>query len=314
MRPNSSDHDEVQSHIPSDSDHDTSVPGMAGATDVDGKNKPGTGNVASEVAGYSGANVTGGDLTGAHDAGVAMDENLAARGAEQAYWNQQQSGEIGAQTVDLKPASAHPESGLPENATDKENSGGANSSGDASENQNETQKKSDLDSAAREAINAAQGSDSTNSTGANAGETTRAVVEHDEKFLRLAADFENYKRQASRRAGEDSERATRRILEDLLPVLDNFERALQAPQVGGDNASFRIGVEFIAQQLRDALRGHGVEPIDAQGEKFNPLLHDALEEVADSGQPEGTIINEAQRGYSFKGQVLRPARVRVAGK
>ena len=325
MRPNSSDHDEVQSHIPTDSDHDTSVPTMAAETNVDGENKPGLGNVASEVAGYAGANVTGGDLTGVHDAGVDMAENLARRGAEQQMWNQQQDGTVGAQTVDLKPAAAHPESGLPENATNSENSGGANASGDASENggeTNETQKKSDLDAASREAINAAQNSGANNdgnssganSVGASTGETARAGTEHDEKFLRLAADFENYKRQSARRAGEDSERAARRVFEDLLPVLDNFERALEAARGTGDAESLRVGIEFIAQQLRDALRGHGVEPIQAQGQKFDPLLHDALEEVANSDQPEGTIINEAQRGYSFKGQVLRPSRVRVAGK
>ena len=74
------------------------------------------------------------------------------------------------------------------------------------------------------------------------------------------------------------------------------------------------GIEFIAQQLRDALKGHGVESIEAMGQKFDPLKHDALEEVTESGHPEGTILSEAQRGYTFKGQVMRPSRVRVAGK
>jgi len=78
--------------------------------------------------------------------------------------------------------------------------------------------------------------------------------------------------------------------------------------------SLRVGVEFIAQQLRDTLKNYGVEPIEAQGRKFDPLHHEALEEVSDSGHPEGTVVDEAQRGYSYKGQVLRPSRVRVAGK
>ena len=323
MKPENSGHEELQNHMPTENDHDPTVPGMAGATDINGENKPSLGHVAGEVAGYAGAHITGGDLTGAHDAGIAMDENLAARGAEQTMWAQQQRGHVGAQTVDLKPASAHPETGLPENATNSENTGGSNASGDASQaagGDDETQKKNDndndLDSASRDAINAAQNNANANSakSGASAGEPARANMEHDEKFLRLAADFENYKRQSARRANEDSERAARRVFEDLLPVLDNFERALEAARGANDVESLRVGIEFIAQQLRDALRGHGVEVIEAQGQKFDPLLHDALEEVANSGQPEGTVIGEAQRGYSFKGQVLRPSRVRVAGK
>ncbi|HEX8835131.1 MAG TPA: nucleotide exchange factor GrpE, partial [Abditibacteriaceae bacterium] len=148
----------------------------------------------------------------------------------------------------------------------------------------------------------------------SAADTTRAGVEHDEKFLRLAADFENYKRQAARRETEGRERAARSVIEDLLPVLDNFERAVDAARNAKDVESVRIGVEFIAQQFRDALKNHGVEPIDSKGQMFDPLRHDALEEVSGSDLPEGTVIDEAQRGYVYKGTVLRPSRVRVAGK
>lgn len=235
------------------------------------------------------------------DAGQALDENLAQRDAEQKVWQQQHSGEIGAQTVDLKPSAGNPEGGLPENPTGGENNGGSAAS--ATEGDDAVQKKSDLDSATREAVQAASNE-----------ETVRAGMEHDEKFLRLAADFENYKRQAGRRENESRERAARNVIEDLLPVLDNFERALDAARTSSDTESLKMGIEFIAQQFRDALKNHGVEAIEAKGKPFDPLLHDALEEVADSGSPAGTVIDEAQRGYSFRGQVLRPARVRVAGQ
>lgn len=142
---------------------------------------------------------------------------------------------------------------------------------------------------------------------------TQAVDENDDRLLRAVADLENFKRQSARRETESRDRALRGVIEDLLPVMDNFERALDAARNARDVDSVRVGVEFIAQQLRDALKNHGVEPIEAQGQKFDPLHHEALEEV-ESDQPEGTVVEEAQRGYSFKGQVLRPSLVRVAGK
>lgn len=145
-------------------------------------------------------------------------------------------------------------------------------------------------------------------------EMPRAATENDERFLRAVAELENFKRQAARREQEARERASRNVIEDLLPVLDNFERALEAARTAKDVEGVRTGIEFIAQQLRDALKGHGVESIESLGQKFDPLKHDALEEVAGSEHPEGTILSEAQRGYTFKGQILRPSRVRVAGK
>jgi molecular chaperone GrpE len=243
----------------------------------------------------SGADVHGGDLTNPQDADAANTASVESRAAEQDYWAKQQAGEIGAQTMDFKPSAGNPESGMPGNPTGTENSGGT--SGQTGEKDNDANAPEKKTVAGDEAV-----------------DTIRPAMENDERFLRLAADFENYKRQAARRESETRDRATRSVLEDLLPVLDNFERAVDAARNAKDVDSVRIGVEFIAQQFRDALKNHGVEPIPAQGQKFDPLLHDALEEVSDSGVAEGTVIDEAQRGYSFKGTVLRPSRVRVAGK
>lgn len=258
---------------------DASVPPAPQPPSMQGRSS--LGPVAGEVAGLSGADVTGGDLTPHQDAGDALEEVTQTRRGESAMWEQQQRGEVSTQTHDLKPSSANPEEGLPANPDGKESSGGANDA---------------------DAMSAAE----TNTT-------ARAAADGDDRFLQLAADFENFKRQAARRESEAKDRAARHILEDLLPVLDNFDRAVQAAETARDVQSLKIGVEYILQQLRDVLKNHGVEPIETQGQKFDPLHHDALEQVPNSGQPEGTVINEVQRGYNYKGQVLRTSRVRVAG-
>jgi molecular chaperone GrpE len=254
------------------------------------------GNTTGEIAGPAGADLTGGEITAPQDADEVLQRKLDDNNALREMEQMQQEGEVEVHRHDLKPSPSNPEEGLPENPTGKENTGGANESavdGDASSTQ-------------------------VDSPGATAGEVSRATMggtsEADDRFLRAVADLENFKRQASRRETEARERAVRNVVEDLLPVLDNFERALQAAQNSTDVQSLRIGVEFIAQQFRDALKNHGVEPIQAEGQHFDPLRHEALEQVSGSDQPEGTIIGEAQRGYSFKGQVIRPSRVRVAGK
>jgi molecular chaperone GrpE len=259
------------------------------------------GNTTGEVAGPGGAGLTGGEITNPQDAEESlrktMDDNNALREMEQ----MQQEGEVEVQRHDLKPSPSNPEEGLPENPTGKENTGGANESA------------TDGDTARGDAS-----STQVDSPGATAGEVSRATMgstsEANDRFLRAVADLENFKRQSARRETEARERAVRNVVEDLLPVLDNFERALQAAQNSTDVQSLRMGVEFIAQQFRDALKNHGVEPIQAEGQAFDPLRHEALEQISGSDQPEGTIIGEAQRGYSFKGQVIRPSRVRVAGK
>lgn len=272
-------------------------------------------NSAGEIAGPGGADVTGGDLTDPQDAEKAVQKNIDSRTEEQEMFRRQMEGEVGTQTQDLKPSPAHPKEGLPANPSGKENTGGADDSA------TEGDEAGGASASGRDSASATEGTSSasasatdTSNSGASAGSVARAVGEGDDRFLQLAADFENFKRQAARRETETRERAARSILEDLLPVLDNFERALDAARNARDVESVRVGVEFIAQQLRDALKNHGVEPIQAQGQPFDPLHHEALEEVSGSEQPEGTVVEEAQRGYSFKGHVLRPSLVRVAGK
>jgi len=146
-------------------------------------------------------------------------------------------------------------------------------------------------------------------------ETTRAELdETKDRLLRLAADFENYKKLAVRRESESKERAVKNVLSDLLPVLDNFERAVHASSSSQDVQNLKMGVEFILQQLHEVLRSHGVEPIEAAGQKFDPQFHEAQEEVSSEEHESGTILDETQRGYRYKDQVLRPTIVKVAKK
>lgn len=130
-------------------------------------------------------------------------------------------------------------------------------------------------------------------------------------LLQMAADFENFKRQAARRESEARERAVRSVVEDLLPVLDNFERAVEAATNATDVESLRVGIGFILQMFQEALRNNGVTPIEAKGQNFDPLQHEAIAQI-ESDEAPGTIVEEAQRGYVYKGQVLRASLVKVA--
>lgn len=146
-------------------------------------------------------------------------------------------------------------------------------------------------------------------------ETTREELdETKDRLLRLAADFENYKKLAVRRESESKERAVKNVLTDLLPVLDNFERAVHASSSSQDVQNLKIGVEFILQQLHEVLRSNGVEIIEATGQKFDPQFHEAQEEVSSEEHESGTILDETQKGYLYKDQVLRPTVVKVAKK
>ncbi len=133
------------------------------------------------------------------------------------------------------------------------------------------------------------------------------------QLLQVSADFENFKRAALRRETETRERAVKRTFEDLLPVFDNFDRAVQATTNAKDVETLRIGMTFIAQQLDEALKSQGITIVQSKGQMFDPNQHEAIEEIEGSEEPAGTILEEASRGYLYRDQVLRPARVKVAG-
>lgn len=135
---------------------------------------------------------------------------------------------------------------------------------------------------------------------------------HD-RYLRLLADFENYRRRTRQEAEELRRTACERLLRELLPLLDNFERALASFK---DSVPEKVaaGVEMIFRQLLNILNQEGVEPLESVGQPFDPCFHEAFAQLPTADYPEGTVAGEVQRGYLLRGKVLRPALVQVAVK
>ena len=129
--------------------------------------------------------------------------------------------------------------------------------------------------------------------------------------LRSQADFENYKKRASREKGEAIKYANSALLQQLVSVLDNFELGLAAAKGQSHESPIYSGMVLVQKQLNDLLAENGLEPIEAEGKKFDPNLHEAIgHEPGES--PEGTVIRQARRGYRLKDRLLRPARVVVS--
>ena len=132
-----------------------------------------------------------------------------------------------------------------------------------------------------------------------------------DRLLRTAAEFDNYRKRVERERRDFSEFATADVLAELLPIVDNLERALQAP-AGPDTEPLRRGVELIHKQMLDLLRKRGVTAIDAAGADFDPNVHEAVVHEASAGHRDGEVIQELQRGYKLGDRLLRPAMVKVA--
>ncbi len=147
-----------------------------------------------------------------------------------------------------------------------------------------------------------------------AAERDQLVKERDEYYdllLRRSAEFENFRKRVERERRELTELAGMEAVRELLPVLDDFERAVQ---VETSDREYAKGIELIYQRLMDALTKLGLEPITSRGEKFDPYRHEAVEMAASEEFEEQTVIEEYRRGYNFKGRLLRPAMVKVAVK
>jgi len=145
-----------------------------------------------------------------------------------------------------------------------------------------------------------------------ASETEKLKAEHDallDRLARLQAEFDNARKRGVREQQEFREYAAADVIKNILPTLDNFERALKA---GGDSTDFRNGIELIYRQFQDALQKIGVQPIVAMGQPFDPRVHEAVEMVDSTEVPDHHVLDELQRGYKYKDRLLRPAMVRVA--
>ena len=128
-------------------------------------------------------------------------------------------------------------------------------------------------------------------------------------LLRRQAEFENFRKRTERERMEQSQYSSMEVVGDVLPILDDFERALTADT---NSPEYAKGVQMIYQRMAESLKKTGLEPIDATNKPFDPHLHQAIERVETNDAPENTVLGEFQRGYQFKGKLLRPSMVRVA--
>jgi molecular chaperone GrpE len=136
-----------------------------------------------------------------------------------------------------------------------------------------------------------------------------AKADLEDRMLRARAEFDNARRRAERERSEFLQFAAMDLIKELLPVVDDFERALKVETADRDYAK---GVELIYQRLLETLKKIGLEPIDTTGQRFDPNLHQAVDRVETEEADDMAILSEYQRGYNFKGKLLRPAMVKVA--
>jgi molecular chaperone GrpE len=135
------------------------------------------------------------------------------------------------------------------------------------------------------------------------------VADLQDRLLRARAEFENARRRAERERSEFLQFSSMDTVRNLLPVLDDFDRALKTPAADKDYAR---GVELIYNRLFDHLKKLGLEPIATEGKLFDPNVHEAVQRVETEDEEDQAILGELQRGYNFKGKLLRPAWVKVA--
>ncbi|MEK3995613.1 nucleotide exchange factor GrpE [Psychrobacillus sp. FSL K6-2365] len=137
------------------------------------------------------------------------------------------------------------------------------------------------------------------------------VEEEQDKLIRLRADFENYKRRVQLDKASDHKYRAQSVLMDILPVLDNFERALAVETTSEEATSLVKGVDMVYRTLLEAVKKEGLEQIEAEGVAFDPNFHQAVMQEQDDSKESGIVLQELQKGYKLKDRVLRPSMVKV---
>lgn len=153
----------------------------------------------------------------------------------------------------------------------------------------------------------------------NAGDELQAQVtelegklaETESRMLRLQADFDNYRRRVQLDKEAAEKYKAQSLVLDILPALDNFERAMKIEVQDEQMTSLLQGMEMVYRQLVEALSKEGVEAIEAVGQPFDPYLHQAVMQVEDSGYEPNTVVEEFQKGYKLKDRIIRPSMVKV---
>ena len=130
--------------------------------------------------------------------------------------------------------------------------------------------------------------------------------------LRSKADLDNFRKRAAREKEDATKYANATFLERLIPILDNFELGLNAARTGAGNSPILAGMDMVAKQLNDFLASSGVEPVNAEGQPFDPNLHEAVAQEESATVAEGVIIRQLRKGYKLRDRLLRPATVVVS--
>jgi len=142
-------------------------------------------------------------------------------------------------------------------------------------------------------------------------ELESALAEMKDRHLRLAADFENYKKRVRQEQLDTMQHASAELIHRLLPVLDDLQNVLEHRPRDVDESWIK-GLELSVRKLEEALGTHGLEPIDAVGTRFDPKLHEAVGHEESAEHPEDTVVSELRRGYRVRDRVVRPALVKVS--
>jgi molecular chaperone GrpE len=140
----------------------------------------------------------------------------------------------------------------------------------------------------------------------------KEVKEHYERYLRQVAEVDNFKKRINREKEDAIRFANENLIKDILPVIDNLERAIAHAQGGGNGKSLVQGVEMVLRGLLDVFGKHGVVQVPAVGEVFDPGKHEAMAQVESSQYEPNTVVDEHHRGYLLRDRLLRPALVTIA--
>jgi molecular chaperone GrpE len=142
----------------------------------------------------------------------------------------------------------------------------------------------------------------------------RQAADAQDRYLRGQAELENMRKRLRREMEDERRYAELTLLADLLPVIDNINRAIEAAEKNADATSLLSGFKMVGQQLKQVLEKHHIKPIDAEGEPFDPAVHEAILQQVSDEHPPGTVIGVGQTGYKLHDRVVRPAQVVVSKK
>ncbi|HKV83336.1 MAG TPA: nucleotide exchange factor GrpE [Ktedonobacterales bacterium] len=140
---------------------------------------------------------------------------------------------------------------------------------------------------------------------------TEEAAQYKDRFLRERAEMDNFKKRQERLAGDRMQRYKRDLLEKVIEVMDNLDRAMQY-ESSMDQESLNQGLRMVHWQLEEILKTEGLTPVATVGQPFDPHVHEAIESVASPEHPEGTVVEEVRKGYMLGGDMVRPARVKVS--